>query len=60
MVDDKAKRGGADCQRIDVSEGYECRYWSEKFGVSADEMKRAVGKVGPMAEDVARELGKAA
>jgi hypothetical protein len=58
MSDDKSKRGGADRQRIDVSEDYECRHWSEKFGVSVDELKRAVMKVGPMADDVARALGK--
>lgn len=56
MSDDKAKTG-ADRKRIDVSEEYECRYWSEKFGVSPEELKRAVQKVGPMADDVAQELG---
>lgn len=60
MADDKALKGRADRKRIDVNEDYECRYWSEKFGVSADELKRAVQKVGPMADDVARALGKAA
>jgi Protein of unknown function (DUF3606) len=59
MVDDKTNRAGSDRKRIDVSEDCECRYWSEKFGVSADELKRAVMKVGPMADDVARSLGKA-
>jgi hypothetical protein len=58
MADDKTIRSGADRTRIDVSEDYECRYWSERFGVSADELKRAVQKVGPMAADVQRELGK--
>ena len=58
MSDDKSKTA-ADRRRIDVSEDYECRYWSEKFGVSADDLKRVVGRVGPMADDVARALGKA-
>lgn len=58
MSDDKGKTA-ADRRRIDVSEDYECRYWSDKFGVSADELKRVVGRVGPMADDVARALGKA-
>jgi putative transposase len=31
-----------------------CRYWSEKFGVSADELKRVVLRVGPIADDVAQ------
>jgi len=58
MSDDKSKTA-ADRRRIDVREDYECRYWSEKFGVSADDLKRVVGRVGPMADDVARALGKA-
>ena len=57
MVDDPSKRG-ADRQRIDVSQDYECRYWSKKFGVTPDELKAAVSRAGPMVEDVARELGK--
>jgi hypothetical protein len=60
MVDDKTNRGGADRKRIDISQDYECRHWAQKFGVSPDALKRAVQKVGPMADDVARELGKAA
>lgn len=59
MTDNKSKTA-ADRKRIDVSEDYECRYWSEKFGVSADELKRTVERVGPMADDVARALSKAA
>jgi hypothetical protein len=59
MPDDKSKRGLADRHRISLSENYECHYWAEKFGVSVAQLKQAVQKVGPMAEDVARELGKA-
>ena len=58
MSDDKSKTV-ADRRRINVNEDYECRYWSEKFGISADELKRTVERVGPMADDVARALGKA-
>ena len=59
MSDDKLKRGKAVRSGIDVSEDYECRYWSEKFGVNSGELKQAVNKVGPIVEDVAREFGKA-
>ena len=59
MSDDKTKTA-ADRKRINVNEDYECRYWSERFGVSPEELKRAVERVGPMADDVARALGKAA
>lgn len=58
MADDKTNNGGRDRARINVNEDYELRDWSTKFGVSADELKAAVKKVGPMADDVKRELGK--
>ena len=58
MSDDKSKRGPQDAKRINVEEDYELRYWSEKFGVSADQLKQAVEKVGVMAEDVEKELAK--
>jgi len=59
MSDGKSKVA-ADRKRINVNEDYELRYWTEKFGVSAEDLKRAVERVGPMADDVARALGKAA
>jgi hypothetical protein len=57
MSDDKSKTV-ADRIRINVHEGHELRYWSKKFGVSHDRLKAAVRRVGVMADDVARELGK--
>jgi hypothetical protein len=36
---------------------YELRFWSKKFGVSPNELRCAVSKVGVFADDVARELG---
>ena len=60
MADDTSKRGGQDRKRINLSEDYEVRYWSEKFGISKDELRAAVERYGNMAEDVARGLGKAA
>jgi hypothetical protein len=58
MADDKTKVGKPDRDRINVAEDYEVRDWSKKFGVSPERLKAAVHKVGPMAEDVRRELGK--
>ncbi|MEK7954336.1 DUF3606 domain-containing protein [Luteolibacter sp. Y139] len=58
MSDDKSKTGGPDRQRINTSEEYEVQDWSKKFGVTTDQLKDAVDKVGPMADDVRRELGK--
>ncbi|WP_322514202.1 DUF3606 domain-containing protein [Rhodopseudomonas palustris] len=58
MGDDKTIRGPADRARVNVHEDYEVKYWTQKFGVSADQLRRAVKAVGPMARDVARYLGK--
>lgn len=56
MTDDLGNRGGPDRTRIDVTQEHEMRYWTQKFGVSADELRAAVDKVGVMADDVAKEL----
>lgn len=58
MADDKSKTGGQDRDRINVNEDYELRDWSQKLGVTPEELKEAVSKVGPMAADVQKELGK--
>jgi len=57
MIDDKTKTA-ADRKRIDVHEPYDLGYWSRKFGVPRERLSEAVQKVGPVAADVARELGK--
>ncbi|MEO7548599.1 MAG: DUF3606 domain-containing protein [Ramlibacter sp.] len=56
MSDDKSNRGPADAARINVSEDYEVRYWTKKFGVNADKLRDAVSKVGPVAAKVEAEL----
>lgn len=58
MADDLAQRGKPDRDRINVHEDHEVRYWTQKFGVTADELKNAVTAAGPMAKDVAAKLGK--
>ena len=56
MADDKRNPGRPDRDRINMEEAYEVQYWSERFGVSQEELAAAVEKVGPMASDVQREL----
>ena len=51
-MDDKKHPGNPDRQRIDVNEDYELTDWSQKFGVSREELKEAVQAVGTMAKDV--------
>lgn len=58
MSDDRTKAGGQDRTRISLSEAYEVRDWAKKFGVTEDELRAAVGRVGNEAEDVERELRK--
>ena len=39
-----------------MNEDYEVKYWSEKLGVSALELKAAVQSVGPMVKDVEKKI----
>ena len=45
-----------DADRIDVNRENECRYWSEKFGVSPERLRDVVRQVGPGVNDVQRRL----
>jgi hypothetical protein len=56
MADSKDIRGPQDSSRIAMGEDYEVRYWTEKFGVSQDELQRAVDAVGNSASAVEKHL----
>ena len=56
MADDRKHVGNPDRQRINTSEDYEVRDWAKKFGVSAEELKSAVAKVGNQADAVEKHL----
>jgi hypothetical protein len=58
MSDDLSKRGPQDRARVNVNEPHEVRYWSEKWGVSEQQLRNAVSRVGVMATDVERALKK--
>ena len=58
MADDKGNRGPQDRARINLTEDYEVRYWTQKFGVSKTELEKTVAKVGERAAAVAQALGK--
>ena len=58
MADDKSKTGTADRQRINVDQDHELQDWATRFGVSREQLRKAVEAVGPMADDVRRHLGK--
>jgi hypothetical protein len=58
MADDKSNTGRPDRDRINVNEDYEVQDWAKKFGVSKEELKSAVAKVGDRADAVRQHLGK--
>lgn len=59
MADDLSNRGNQDRLRINTGEPYEVRDWADKFGVSEEELRSAIAKVGPMATDVQQHLASA-
>lgn len=58
MADDKSDRGPQDRARVNLTEDYEVRYWTKKFGVSKTDLEKAVAKAGESAAAVAKVLGK--
>jgi hypothetical protein len=60
MADEKSMRGPQDRNRINLSEDYEVRYWSEKFGVTPQRLRAAVEKVGNSPKAVEQELKRVA
>jgi uncharacterized protein YecE (DUF72 family) len=58
MSDDKSKTGAPDRDRINVNEDYEVRGWSKKFGVTPQQLKKAVQSVRTSADAVRKYLGK--
>lgn len=55
-MDDKKQTSPQDAARVNVHEDYEVRYWCEKFGCSAEELKAAVQRVGVSAAAVEAAL----
>jgi hypothetical protein len=58
MADNLNDRGARDRSRVNMHEDYEVRYWTQKWGVTKEQLVQAVQKAGVSAEAVARELGK--
>jgi hypothetical protein len=56
MADDPNKRGPQDRSRISLSEPYEIQYWTKKFGVTPDELREVIKKVGNSAKAVDSEI----
>jgi hypothetical protein len=58
VADDRSDRGQRDRTRINVHEDYEVQYWSQKWGVTREQLTGAVKHAGPMVEAVAQQLHK--
>ena len=56
MSDNLQNRGGQDRSRINMSEDWEVRHWTEALGVSKEELERAVKQVGSSADAVREHL----
>ena len=58
MSDDLGKRNAPDDLLINMNQEYEIRYWTQKFKVSREDLRRAIDAVGPMAAAVEKRLGR--
>ncbi len=58
MTDNTADRGPLDRSRISLSQGFEVRYWSQRFGIDEQALREAVEDVGPSVQDVEQYLAQ--
>lgn len=56
MADDKDLRDGRDRGRVAENEAYEINYLAQKLNVSADEVRRAIERVGNDREKIEEHL----
>lgn len=57
-MDNKEKTGSPEKDKINVNEHYELDYWSKKFKVTHNELKKAVKAAGTSAREVEKLLKK--
>ncbi|WKA26371.1 DUF3606 domain-containing protein [Bradyrhizobium roseum] len=57
MSDNLTKRHQPDRSKINMSEDYEVKYWTNALGVSKEKLQKAIDKVGNSAAAVRKELG---
>ena len=55
-MDDPNNRGPRDRSRVNTEQDYEVRYWTKEFGVSEEELRRAVQQVGSSVDKVRDHL----
>jgi uncharacterized protein DUF3606 len=57
MTDDLKQTGKLDDTRIHIEWNHEVSYWSKRFNVSPEQLRKAVELVGPLVKDVKRQQG---
>lgn len=55
-MDDPKQRNSPDNKFINTKQEHEVRYWTEKLGVSREQLEEAVARVGNSASKVQEEL----
>ena len=56
MADDPNIRGAQDRSRINTDQEHEVRYWTKELGVSEEQLRQAVQRVGSSADKVREHL----
>jgi hypothetical protein len=56
MAENRNDSGPRDRTNINMNEGFEVRYWSKELGVSLEQLKSIVQKVGTLTSDIRQEL----
>lgn len=51
MSDDLNKKGVQDRSRINMNEPHEVSYWTDKFGVTEEELQKAIERTGTNSAD---------
>lgn len=46
MADNRSNRGARDRSRVSTSQGYELGYFARKHGISRDEARKLIARVG--------------
>ena len=54
----EAAKGKRDRSVVYVGKDADCRWWSDRFGVSPETLRAAVRQVGPMVKDLERHLAR--
>lgn len=58
MSDNLTLKNPEDSKKINISQDWEISYWTKKLDVTDEEIRAAVGAVGPLVADVKKFLQK--